>query len=365
MTVTIGPSEGSEKLSKKQAERFAYEHYLKPLDTSVVRPLSTMTVGQYWDQKYEPALRKSKKHATQIQYVSLWKQWLKPAVEKIRLFELRPEHIDQSISGALRAGKSTATAKHIRKVASAIWSHAKRMQCASGDNPAQAVEQITVEPVRKIRPLTAEQCRRYLAALPEPAQTMCLMSVAVSMNVSELLGLEEDHLNFSDQWKPIGIGDAVPPHHIAVRRHRYIGRGGTLKTGKRKRNLPMPPHIEQALARLIMQNRNRGPESPVFQTREGTAQWADNLASRVLKKTAAEIGLHPVSWHVLRHTHATLTKSVGMSDYDRMQLMGHGSVDMTDRYTHEDRERVRAGVDAVMRMIFADDFDQQLTSKPS
>jgi hypothetical protein len=59
-----------------------------------------------------------------------------------------------------------------------------------------------------------------------------------------------------------------------------------------------------------------------------------------------------VSWHVFRHTHSTLTKTVDMHVNDRMALMGHASAEMTDRYTHDDRERMRAGVEAISRRIW-------------
>ncbi len=37
---------------------------------------------------------------------------------------------------------------------------------------------------------------------------------------------------------------------------------------------------------------------------------------------------------------------------DRMALMGHASAEMTDRYTQEDRERMRAGVETISNRIW-------------
>jgi integrase len=296
-------------------------------------------------------LRKTKKYATQIQYVSLWSRWLQPAIGAQRFHELRPEHIDQAISAGLAAGKSSATAGHIRKVASAIFTYAKRMQCASGDNPAQLLEPVTNQPVRTIAALTFEQASRLIDALPEPVKTMALMSVTMSMNVSELLGLREAHVNFTDEWQVLDGSDMVPPHEIAIREHLYHGRRGTLKTGKRRRNIPMAQDVEDQLKRLVGSNVTRGPLACVFQTSVGTKQSADNLARRVLKPVATSLQMPWASFHCLRHTHATLTKHIGMSDYDRQRLMGHASADMTDRYTHEDRQRIRAGIEDVVKRL--------------
>ena len=373
ITVTIGPSDGPGKLSKKQAERFAFDHYLKPLDTSVARPMTTLTVSQFWEQKYLPHLRKNKKYATQTQYISLWRRWIEPVCGNVRLFEVIPAHIDKAIGEALAAKKSTATAKHVRKVASAVFQHAKRSQCFSGDNPAQCVECPEVVLVKRIRALSPEQCNELLAALPEPARTMALMMITISCNISELLGLEEQNINFTDEYQLLEGGDSVPPHWVSVRMHVYHGRRGSLKTGKRRRDLPMSADVEAALKALIARNLKRGPDAPVFQTTIGTVQSADNLRKRVFCRVVERINearrdllsggtpgsdregemqpFPPVTWNVLRHTHATLSKHIGMSDYDRSKLMGHGSVSMTDRYTDEDRLRLESGVERIAAAV--------------
>jgi integrase len=350
-TVRLGPSIGSGKLGKKQAQAFADDHYLRPINSTVAKPTSTLTVGEYWERHYEPYLRKSTKYATQSQYVSLWK-WLEPTCGKVRLWEWAPEHIDRAISAALARGRSSATAKHIQKVASAIFSHAKLKRYASGENPAAGVDPITVEPVREVRSLTWEQAQRLLARLPEPVRTMALMSIVMSLNVSEMLGLREKHVNTSDEVAIFEGSDAIPPHEIAVREHLYHGRRGSLKAGSRKRNVPMPAVLESAIVALMRSNKRRGADAPIFQTSAGTSPSADNMAKRVLKPAALALEMPWVSWHALRHTHATFTKLAGMSDYDRQRTMGHASADMTDRYTHEDKARIRAGLELVSLKLF-------------
>ena len=39
-TVTIGPADGPGRLTKHQAQRFAWDHYLQPLDTATLKPMS-------------------------------------------------------------------------------------------------------------------------------------------------------------------------------------------------------------------------------------------------------------------------------------------------------------------------------------
>jgi site-specific recombinase XerC len=223
------------------------------------------------------------------------------------------------------------------------------MRCASGDNPAQVIEAPAEAPVRRIRALTAEQVQELLGVLPDPCRTMVQMAVTMSMNVSEMLGLCERHLNLTGQPVILEGPDVLPPHEVAIREQLYHSRRGTVKTGSRCRNVPIPQSVEAALRSLLSRNVKRGPDAPVFQTRVGTAHSADNLAKRVLKPKAASVGIE-VNWHALRHTHATLSKIASMSDADRQAVLGHASAEMTAHYTHTGK---RAGIERIAEMVTA------------
>src|SRR5580658_6185917 len=85
--VTIGPGDGPGKLTEKQAQRFAHDHFLAPLDNTVLKPLSTLTFEQFWEKSYEPhkIIRKTLKLAARMQYLSLWKCWIQPVLGAVKL----------------------------------------------------------------------------------------------------------------------------------------------------------------------------------------------------------------------------------------------------------------------------------------
>src|ERR1017187_1582987 len=89
----------------------------------------------------------------------------------------------------------------------------------------------------------------------------------------------------------------------------------------------------------------------------GVLQPAWNADQR---KQRAAAGLHPGGQGAgnlaaflarLPDSHATFTESIGMHARDRQALMGHGALDQTDRYTMEDLERMRGGLDKIAGMI--------------
>ncbi len=353
-TVSIGPAEGPGKLTRKQAERFAWDHFLGKIDNTALHPKSTMTLDEFWNAKFKTQVLPKLKKATRNQYGNLWKNWIQPAVSNVRLFELSPDHAETIVGNVVASGRSSATAKHVRKVLSAVFSHAKRVQCAAGDNPASLIGRMEIQPAREVHALTWEQCEKLLPSLPSApyyAREMALLSIATSMNASEMRGLKWKHLNLTPEWSPLD-GDVIPPLHIAVRDHYYQNERGSLKAGKRKRLLPISEIVLRMFLEIRAHSRFTNPNDPVFASRNGTPVNENNMAKRILKPIGTALDMPWLSWHAFRHTHSTLTKTLQMHVNDRMALMGHASAEMTDRYTHEDRERMRAGVEAISSRIW-------------
>lgn len=361
-TVTIGPAPVGKKrkagdLTKKQAERFAWDHYLAPLDNTTVRPFSTLTLNQFWEQRYKTHLERKRKYATCSQYKSIWKVWIQPELGQVRIFELKPDHVEVVIGQLLSAKKGTATVRHAKKIIGAMIEHARTLQMFTGENPAHLVELPQHVPVRRPRAMTIEQCRAWLDAVQDehanpkdrrsnmkPLRTMSLLGICCSLGVSEQLGLRWGHVNLTDEAVMLGA-EYLPAKSAAIAEHCYHGRRGSLKTGHRKRHVPLPDVLVQALKELRAAAQWSGPEDPVFAGSAGKPIWADNLAARRLKPAALALGTPWMSWHILRHTCATLTKSLGMMDVDRQALLGHSNATMTDHYTHEDWARMRGAVE--------------------
>jgi integrase len=91
----------------------------------------------------------------------------------------------------------------------------------------------------------------------------------------------------------------------------------------------------------------------IFVSRNGTPLNERNLLGSISKPSATKLGMPWLSWHVCRHTHATLGEEIGMTLSDRQAQMGHGDVRMTLHYTHSDLERGRAAVEAMANRLSA------------
>ena len=77
------------------------------------------------------------------------------------------------------------------------------------------------------------------------------------------------------------------------------------------------------------------PDDLAFSSRKGTPLNENNLMRQLTQPAATALGIPWLSWHVFRHTHATLGEQIGMALSDRQAQMGHGDVRMTMHYyTH-------------------------------
>jgi integrase len=148
-------------------------------------------------------------------------------------------------------------------------------------------------------------------------------------------------------------GEVLQPHTLAVRENYYRGKFGTVKAKSRRRTVPLSSSVVAALVDLRRRSRFSGLDELVFASRNGTPLNENNLLRRVVKPIAVRLDMPWLSWHVFRHTHATLGEQIGMALSDRQAQMGHGDVRMTMHYTHSDLERRRAGVEAMSERLTA------------
>ena len=84
-----------------------------------------------------------------------------------------------------------------------------------------------------------------------------------------------------------------------------------------------------------------------------------NLLRKHLKPAAEKLGLPGVTWHLLRHSHATMLDSVGTPLGTMQSLLGHSSPEITrEIYLHAIPEEQRRAVESVERLVFGPKWTQ-------
>jgi len=339
---------GSATLTRKEAAREAGENWLPTIDRINARPASAMTVTEFVEARFIPQWVRRLKPSGQDHY----KTQLKPVLAAIgakRLCDVTPDDVEGLISDQFDAGLAAQTVLHRKNCVSAIFHHAKRLRMYRDENPAEGV---TVgEVVHEKRPtLTWERARRAVCGLATPYREMALLSMATSMGAAELAGLRQRWCNLTDGIVTVE-GQVLAPHSVAVRENWYAGRRGSLKTGRRCRNLPITSELSEMIRDVVARARVQDPEAPVFQGRTGKPVDAHNASNRYLRPLGKRLGF-PVTWYAFRRAHSTFAGQVpGLALEDRRATMGHADAELSLYYSVQDIERRRAIPARIMEQL--------------
>jgi len=215
-------------------------------------------------------------------------------------------------------GYSAETVKHIRNVVGAIFTHARKTQSFSGENPAGLVT--LPKMVRKEAPtLTFAQAKDLLSAMQYPERELALIAMLTHMNVAEICGLQWKWVNLTDDWSA-AEGERIPPRTIAVRMHFYLGELVSLPVSSRKRNLPIPDPLLSIMYELSRRPKYTGPDDFVLASRVGTPVDETAIAKRRLKPLGRRMQMPWLSWRVFSRTHTKLAHQLGMQSLDSMAM---------------------------------------------
>jgi integrase len=120
------------------------------------------------------------------------------------------------------------------------------------------------------------------------------------------------------------------------------------KSKTSRRTVNMPAQLEDLLKQLRALTRN--DSRFVFQQDETGAPLDPDLIYDPLHEAQARAGVKPFGFHGVRHLYASTLQEAGASPAHTRDRMGHSSITMTDRYTHDVADG-RAYADAVARVF--------------
>lgn len=346
ITVTVARSNGPDAISRREAERVAWETYLSPLDAASTRPSSGKPFLEFVNKRFRPDVIETLKPAGKTFYECILRKHVLPALGSVKLRDITVERVQGLLTVKGRTGLSTQTVVHIRNCISAVLRHAKAMQWYFGELPTSAVR--LPEMVREVRMAPNwEQICLLAAAVPEPVATLIPFLALTGLRIGEAMGLRIGRLNLTPE-RLYYAGEVIHPMSIAVRENYVLGDYQTLKTASSCRNVPIPEWFAPRLVRMLVRKKFTAAEDPVFVSRNGRPLDQHNQAARILKPAARALKMEWISWHCLRHAHASLADAAGFSVAERQKVLGHASDAMAMHYTGADLERMRPRLEGMV-----------------
>ena len=164
------------------------------------------------------------------------------------------------------------------------------------------------------------------------------------LRIGELLAL---------RWCNVDLASGL----VRVQETVYEGHFDEPKSRHSVRPVPLGP---LAVA-MLSEGRKKEPADPstlVFSSRTGSSLDRRTLLSRQLKPAAKAVGLDNVTWHLLRHSNATLLDSLGTPLGTVQALLGHSSSEITRQvYLHSLPEDRRVAAEKLEAHLFGPKLD--------
>lgn len=303
-------------------------------------------VGDWLEWWLREVAASSVRPSTFESYESHVRIHLRPALGRVRLARLSPQHVVELQNRLLASGLSPATVTRIRATLRRAVAIAERYGLVHR-NVVALVDAPRV-PNEEPQALTVEELGRVLkAASSERLGPVIVVGVYTGLRLGELLGLF---------WEDVDFDTATV---TVTRTLQRIPREGLVlgepksKTGRRSVPLPEPAAVSLREWRTIqakdrLRRGKRWAESRfVFTSSLGTPvepRVVQNAWYRILQ----EAGLPLQGMHVLRRTYASLLAAGGTHPRTAQRLLGHSTPMLTlQAYTAATEDGLR---DAVRRI---------------
>lgn len=289
-----------------------------------------ITFGQFWDSTYYPYLTATKSVGSIESETGMYNKWIAPVLSNVPIQELKPRQVETIVRKAQSANRSHATLRYIITVISQMWAKAALYEIVSGECPCRKVKKQR-EDNRRVRFLTKEEARVLLADLALHSKDMhdiVLLSLSTGLRAGEIHALTWGNIDFEEN--SIEVIDTKNKHNRhafmtdevkAMFQGRYNGNTKTElifpgKLGKKRRWVGSS--FDRAVKRLGFNDTGE-----VIKHSNGDVE-AVQITDRRKK----------VVFHTLRHTFASWLVQAGTPLYTVAKLMGHTTIQMTERYSH-------------------------------
>jgi len=304
------------------------------------RPQATKQLQAFVECEWIPLVLSTLKLSTQRGYRMVLGKRVLPCFGERRLCDITRMDIQQFVADQFRKGSAWQTVRNAWIVLSSVLDAAADYGYLNS-NPARGVKFPQQGLRKEPKILNADALAKVLAQLQEPYRSMVMFTALTGLRVGELLAL---------RWKVVDLTAGT----IRICESVFHGQVQMPKSERSIRTIPIGPQ-----ARLLLEEHrrrfaaNRKEEDLLFPNQVGGPHRENNLLERVLKPAAKAAGLGRVTWHQLRHIHASVLHDIGVPAKIAQQQLGHSTVETTlNFYTHAIPDTHRRAIESLEQALF-------------
>ncbi len=315
-----------------------------------------MTVGQLIEHYKKHELgeqRRSKTQSTVDVYNEFLAIWIAPRWKDVRVMAVKPTDVEAWLHSLSLADGTKAK---IRNIMSAVFQHGLRHQIIAA-NPIRGQVRQSAKRQREPDILTAEEICAILKLLSPFDRTLVFLAAATGLRFSELRGLQWQDVDF--EAGALNLRRGVARKHVTL-----------LKTEASRKPVPLHPVLVELLCAHRSTTAYNQPSDWIFASTRAKGRipvWPSSLmANHILPAVrAAKIEKH-VSWHVFRHSYASLLKSNGEDMKVVQDSLRHADYRTTaDTYVQAIPQAVRSAHNRVVDLLAAGANEAELPVGPT
>jgi integrase len=318
--------------TKKEAEK-ALRERIAAVENGGYVPKHNETVREFMQRWLDTYASTNVTLRTLHGYRGYVKRYLDPTIGAVALQSLTPRHIQGVYAGMLGKGLSNTTVVQLHRILRETLSHAVKWGILTR-NPADATSPPKVQH-KEIEMWDVDTVRRFMDGVKESRfGDLYPLAILTGLRLSELCGLKWEHV------------DLVRSSLSVVRTlQRITGYGlveGQPKTQKSRRSIALSPQAVDLLHAIRGQQMEQqlaaGPlwqnSGYVFTQIDGSP-IAPDMISKDFCAFVRKAGLPHLTFHGLRHAHATLLLTAGVHLKIVSERLGHSNIAITaDTYSH-------------------------------
>ena len=296
---------------KRELERKRKEAELEELER---QEKENITLNEYFYNSYYPDAKINKKEDSYIHEETHFRLWIDPICGNKSIKDLSEFDSRRIVKKLFDDDKTPRTAQYVMATLRQVWNKARRDKRVTGDSPTRNVK-IPKFDNRRQRFLNHAEADLLLDTLKEKDETiyrMAFLSLHTGMRASEIFKLT---------WGCIDIERGIITILDAKSGH---GRAAFM--------------TEQI--RIMFDGMKRGKnDDRVFMQRKGIPYkeiptlFREVITDLKFNENVSD-SRQRVCFHTLRHTMASWHAEGGTDLYILKELLGHGSITLTERYSH-------------------------------
>jgi len=360
---------------EKAAQKLLNQFQVEVESTLYVKPEKLLfeRFANDWLEKYA---KTNLAPRTYQRYKELLDLRIIPAFKLLRLEQIKPMHLLQFYEnlqergirldkgvGKKEKGLSERTIKHHHRLLSTMFAHAVEWQLLS-DNPAKRVKppKVTDVEAKFYNETEIMTLIEKLNLAPPKYMTMIILTIFTGLSRGEIMGLTWDDVNIDDNT-------------ISIRQSaQYIrGQGVSMKSPKNKyraRTIAIPDFVMAILSiHKTIQSEDRlkleeiyNDNRIVFAQDNGKPMHPDTI-TKWFREFLKDNKLPPITFHGLRHSHATILIANNTDILTVSRRLGHNKTSTTlDIYGHAIQNSERATSDKLSNILTKHPKKDELSS---